>query len=547
MKKLEFKRIGILIGITLLVTLAIQTWRIGTQWELLKSELQQDIQQGFDRAVENYYAELAKSDVYALTDADYNFSATDSGTSDTTFMRRAVGSPLFKNTLKLQRKDAPGQENLVVKTSSSFDSLNSTAELAIFSPDKIPSAGAKIIEIRTLNTRAKDSLRIQTIDISPAVEKINRQQLDSIKVDQINKIQIFRGKDAVDSLNAIERFTSKIIFSIIRDTLDLPKLTKHLDTEFERSGIALEYHLHFADLNSDNLATVSIAKEFFLPYKVGSRSTFLPAGKSLDLYYDTSYLTLFKRGLVEALSSLLFLGILAFAFYYLYQTIKNQKEIAEIKQDLIANITHEFKTPIATTLTAIEGIQQFNPTKDPEKTDRYLDISKVQLQKLDQMVEKLLETAALDSDQLVLKKESIDPAPVLTQLVQKFHTLAPEKEFDLLLPPDCNPIEADPFHFEQVISNLLDNAVKYGGPRIQLRLAQSTATQIQVEDNGGNLIQEHAKHIFEQFYRVPKGNLHDVKGFGIGLYYVKKIMEKHGGNVSLQTSKNSTLFTTDWP
>ena len=541
MKKLEFKRIGLLIGITLLVTLAIQTWRIGTQWEILKSELQQDIQQGFDRAVENYYADLAKSDVFALTD----FKEKDSLASDTSFMRRAVESPLFKKTLKLQRKDPTGKENLVIETSSSFDSLNTPAELAIFSPDS--SAGAKIIAIRARRTRAMDSLRIQTIDISPAAETINRQQFDSIKVDQINKIQIFRGKDAVDSLNAIERFTSKIIFSIIRDTLDLPKLTKHLDTEFERSGIALDYHLHFADLNSDSLAAVSIAKEFVLPYKVSSRSTFLPAGKSLDLYYDTSYLTLFKRGLVEVLSSLLFLGILAFAFYYLYQTIKNQKEIAEIKQDLIANITHEFKTPIATTLTAIEGIQQFNPTNDPEKTDRYLDISKVQLQKLDQMVEKLLETAALDSDQLVLKKESIDPAPVLTQLVQKFQTLAPEKEFTLLLPPACSPIEADPFHFEQVISNLLDNAVKYGGSRIQLSLVQVQGHQIRVEDNGGSLRPEQENLIFDQFYRIPKGNLHDVKGFGIGLYYVKKIMEKHDGSVSLQTGPLSTTFTTNWP
>jgi signal transduction histidine kinase len=543
MKKLEFKRIGLLIGVTLLVTLAIQTWRIGTQWEILKSELQQDIQQGFDRAVENYYAELAKSDVFALTD----FKEKDSLASDTSFMRRAVESPLFKKTLKLKRTDPTGEQNLVMETSSSFDSLNTPAELAIFSPDSMPGAGAKIIEIRALKTKAKDSLRIKTIDISPVEETINRQQLDSINVDQINKIQIFRGKTAVDSLNAIERFTSKIIFSIIRDTLDLPKLTKHLDTEFERSGIALDYRLHFAELNSDSLARDSIAKEIVLPYKVGSSSNFLPAGKSLDLYYNTSYLTLFKRGLVEVLSSLLFLGILAFAFYYLYQTIKNQKEIAEIKQDLIANITHEFKTPIATTLTAIEGIQQFNPTNDPEKTDRYLDISKVQLQKLDQMVEKLLETAALDSDQLVLKKESIDPAPVLTQLVQKFQTLAPEKEFTLLLPPTCSPIEADPFHFEQVISNLLDNAVKYGGSCIQLALEQSEGHQIRVEDNGDSLRPEQEKLIFDQFYRIPKGNLHDVKGFGIGLYYVKKIMEKHGGRVVLQSNSQSTRFTTYWP
>jgi two-component system phosphate regulon sensor histidine kinase PhoR len=546
MKKLEFKRIGLLIGVTLLVTLAIQTWRIGTQWDILQSELNQDIQQGFDRAVENYYAELAKSDVFALTD----FTGKDSLTSDSTFMERAVDSRLFKQTLNLNF-DSLGKQQPGKNTRKSPASSSRQAEYAMFSPDSSLDVGIKVMEISAAYASKEiDSLSIKSINGSLSsfeTKPISRKSLDTIEVDQINKIQIFRGKTAVDSLNAIERFTSKIIFSIIRDTLDLPKLTEHLETEFERSGIALDYRLHFTDQQADSLGLDSTQNRIIFPEKVSSRSTFLPPGKLLDLYYAPSHLTLLKRGLIEVITSLLFLGILAFAFYYLYQTIKNQKEIAEIKQDLIANITHEFKTPIATTLTAIEGIQQFNPSKDPEKTDRYLDISKVQLQKLDQMVEKLLETAALDSDQLVLKKEGIDPAPVLTQLVQKFQTLAPEKEFNLLLPPSCSPIEVDPFHFEQVISNLLDNAVKYGGNRIQLRLAQSTATQIQVEDNGGNLNPEQAKHIFEQFYRVPKGNLHDVKGFGIGLYYVKKIMEKHGGSVSLQASKNSTRFTTDWP
>jgi two-component system phosphate regulon sensor histidine kinase PhoR len=465
-------------------------------------------------------------------------------------MERAVDSRLFKQTLNLNF-DSLGKQRTGKNTRKSTTSRSHQAEYATFSPDSSLDVGIKVMEISAAYASKEiDSLSIKSINGSLSsfqAKSINRKALDTIEVDQINKIQIFRGKTAVDSLNAIERFTSKIIFSIIRDTLDLPKLTEHLETEFERSGIALDYRLHFTDQQADSLSLDFTLNRISFPEKVSSRSTFLPPGKLLDLYYAPSHLTLLKRGLIEVLTSLLFLGILAFAFYYLYQTIKNQKEIAEIKQDLIANITHEFKTPIATTLTAIEGIQQFNPSKDPEKTDRYLDISKVQLQKLDQMVEKLLETAALDSDQLVLKKEGIDPAPVLTQLVQKFQTLAPEKEFNLLLPPSCSPIEVDPFHFEQVISNLLDNAVKYGGNRIHLRLAQSTATQIQVEDNGGNLNPEQAKHIFEQFYRVPKGNLHDVKGFGIGLYYVKKIMEKHDGSVSLQTSKNSTRFTTDWP
>lgn len=249
MNKLAFKRIGLLIGITLGITLSIQVWRMAAQWELLQAELKQDIQENLDHAVENYFAELAKSDVFALTDAKSTFSAADSVSRDSSFMRRAVESPLFKETLKLQRKDPSGKQNLILETSGQFDSLNAPAELAIFSPDSIPGSGAKIIEIRALKTRAKDSLRIQTIDISPAVETINRQQLDSIQVDQINKIQIFRGKTAVDSLNEIEQFTSKIIFSIIRDTLDLPKIKGHLERELQRNGIALEYGLHFADQN----------------------------------------------------------------------------------------------------------------------------------------------------------------------------------------------------------------------------------------------------------------------------------------------------------
>nr|WP_236025574.1 HAMP domain-containing sensor histidine kinase [Algoriphagus oliviformis] len=281
--------------------------------------------------------------------------------------------------------------------------------------------------------------------------------------------------------------------------------------------------------------------------KTVSRSTFFPPGQSLELYFENTALTLLRRGSVEVLTSFLFLAVIAFAFYYLYQTIKNQKEIAEIKQDLVANITHEFKTPIATTLSAIEGIELFNPENDAAKTSRYLGISKSQMHKLNQMVEKLLETATLDSEQVVLKKEKIETEPLLHQLVQKFQTLAPDKTIELILPSHCKAIEADPFHFENVLSNLLDNAVKYGGSQIRICLDQNGLNKIRIHDNGGNINSGQKERVFEQFYRIPKGDLHDVKGFGIGLYYVKKILEKHGGKVELETGKNSTAFITYWP
>ena len=163
------------------------------------------------------------------------------------------------------------------------------------------------------------------------------------------------------------------------------------------------------------------------------------------------------------------------------------------------------------------------------------------------MVEKLLETATLDSDQLVLKKEQIEPEALLRQLVQKFQTMAPEKHIDLTIPAHCKPIFADSFHFENVLSNLLDNAVKYGGNQIRISLDQNGMHKIRIHDNGGNISPEQKERVFEQFYRIPKGDLHDVKGFGIGLYYVKKILEKHEGKIELETGKNSTTFTTYWP
>jgi two-component system phosphate regulon sensor histidine kinase PhoR len=520
MNKLKFKRIGILIGMTLLFAIVMQTWRLVSLFEIIQNRLVADVQQSLDNAVENYYADLAKSDVIALTD---NF---------------------VKNNGKLQRVDSTSVE---VQKDSIFVFFDN--QTASDSTEKKVDFFTRVGKSKFINQH------LFTSDSGPEVSKkvtkieFNGQPdtLQFTDVDEINQIRIFRGKEAADSINNLEIFTSKIIISLIRDTLDFAKMDSLLVSELDRSGIIVNYKLNFKGKNPIDKDSVTLAKEENFPFQIVSRSTFLPPGKILEMYFENTALTILKRGIFEILTSLGFLAIIAFAFYYLYQTIKNQKEIAEIKQDLIANITHEFKTPISTTLSAIEGIQQFNPEKDPVKTDRYLGISKTQMLKLNQMVEKLLETATLDSDQLVMKKESIEPEPLLRQLVQKFQTLAPEKHIDLVMPANPKTIFADSFHFENVLSNLLDNSIKYGGDQIRIYLDQNGMHKIRIHDNGGNIPQEQKERVFEQFYRIPKGDVHDVKGFGIGLYYVKKIMEKHEGNIELETGKNSTTFSTYWP
>ena len=170
-------------------------------------------------------------------------------------------------------------------------------------------------------------------------------------------------------------------------------------------------------------------------------------------------------------------------------------------------------------------------------------MSSIQINKLHQMVEKLLETAMLDSEQLVLKKETVDIVDIAEKVVYKHQILAHKKElsFSTTLQP-CYA-NVDVFHFENVISNLIDNAVKYGGNQIEMNISSVLNTiEITVVDDGNGIEKNQKEKIFDKFYRVPKGNTHDVKGFGIGLYYCKKIIEKHEGVIGLTSDKSKTIF-----
>ena len=175
-------------------------------------------------------------------------------------------------------------------------------------------------------------------------------------------------------------------------------------------------------------------------------------------------------------------------------------------------------------------------------------MSSLQLKKLHQMVEKLLETATLDSEQLILKKEPIDIVEMTEKIVNKHQLLAKNKE--LLFSCNLKPIyiNADVFHIENVISNLIDNAIKYGGNSIEISInSVLKSTEIIIADDGNGIEKNQQEKIFDKFYRVPKGNTHNVKGFGIGLFYSKKIIEKHQGIISLSSDKNQTIFKINIP
>ena len=386
-------------------------------------------------------------------------------------------------------------------------------------------------------------------DYAKSNSKILRKSSDTLRFKNSNLTFIndstLKNIHTVLKRRLMKNITS-LYLSINNDTINFSKLNPILSEELKRKDFDFSYSLrHFVN---DSLINSFNGDQVFDNYfKTNAKSTFLRNNERLELTYPNAIKHIIMKGLTGILLSLILMLTIVLSLLYLFKTIKHQKQLAEIKNDLISNITHEFKTPISTINVAIEAIKNFNNPDDIEKTHNYLDISNDQLSKLNVMVEKLLETATLDGNNLDLKKELINVSELLNSLIEK-HKLQTKSKITYISTDNTINAFADPFHFENAVNNILDNAVKYGGQNIKVKLSQNKSNiTISISDDGTSLNNLHKEKIFEKFYRVPKGNTHDVKGFGIGLYYSKKVIEKHGGTVELQLTKLLATFIIHLP
>lgn len=244
--------------------------------------------------------------------------------------------------------------------------------------------------------------------------------------------------------------------------------------------------------------------------------------------------------------------ILAFAFWYLIRTIFQQKTLDEMKDDFTNNMTHELKTPIAVAYSATDAMLNFGQGENKERRERYLSITKEQLENLSSLVEQILSMSTERRLKLIFKKEDI-PIKSMLEVLTEQHRLKTEREviFNLDVQPDHLTIYADKTHLNNVISNLLDNAIKYSKEKVMIDIVVRKNNEyacIKVKDNGIGIAQDKLKFLFEKFYRVPQGNKHNAKGYGIGLFYVKTIIEKHGGTIDVvSTLGKGSEFTIKIP
>ena len=273
-----------------------------------------------------------------------------------------------------------------------------------------------------------------------------------------------------------------------------------------------------------------------------------PKDYFLSVYFPSQKQFLLKQGLLPLSASGLLMLILIGCFTYAVVVILRQKRISEIKNDFINNMTHEFKTPIATVSLATEALQDADLRKNEGIVDRYIQVIRDENKRLGMQVEKVLQIASLDKKDFRLKFETADVHDIIEKALVNIDILVQKRQGSItsqLLA--SNPIiEADKVHLTNIIYNLLDNANKYSPepPEIHIRTENiSTGVIIKISDKGIGMSREDIDKIFEKFYRVSTGNIHDVKGFGLGLSYVKNIVEMHKGTISVKSDlgKGSTF------
>lgn len=275
-----------------------------------------------------------------------------------------------------------------------------------------------------------------------------------------------------------------------------------------------------------------------------------PVTYKLELGNTVPYLL--KRIAQPLLFSVLLLGITLLSFVLLYRNLLKQRRLAEQKNEFISNITHELKTPIATVGVAIEALKNFNAIDDPKRTKEYLDISQNELQRLSLLVDKVLKLSMFEKKQMDLKFETIDLREVVDEVVDSLRLQLEKNRASLSVTQEGNTaMQGDRLHLLSVVFNLLDNAIKYSAtyPVIKVDiLEQDNQLLLTISDTGIGIEPGYQEKIFEKFFRVPHGDTHNAKGYGLGLSYVAQVVQKHKGNIQVESQPgNGTTFTITLP
>jgi len=353
-------------------------------------------------------------------------------------------------------------------------------------------------------------------------------------------------KDEAEIINPVKQISSNYFITTINDTVHPYLLETLLKNEFIERNINVDFEYVIYDCFTDSIVFgdfISLDKQE--QDQLQSKSYNIKwdrDGHYFGVYFPTKQSYIINEMGIWVFSSSIILIIIVF-FAYTINVILKQKRLSEIKNDFINNITHEFKTPISTISLSADVLLQKNIVNEPDRLTNYAKIIKDENKRLKNQVDKVLQLATLEKDKLKLENEELDLHEIINDSIKSFELLIKQQGGEIVcnLMADKHVINGDRVHISNILYNLIDNAIKYSPKNPKVEIATNNTDEqieISVKDNGIGIIEGSEKNIFEKFYREPTGNVHDIQGFGLGLNYVKTIVEAYKGKIKLISKEN---------
>ena len=342
------------------------------------------------------------------------------------------------------------------------------------------------------------------------------------------------------NVDAINRNSDNYYTIDFSDPIKTRNIEEYLVTEFRNQSLKEPFEYGIFDCNTDTLIFGKLIHTLDVQ-KIEQLKLKIPRGENfyLGILFPNKESYLFGDWTILAVFTIVTLIVLLF-FAFSILTILKQKQVGEIKNDFVNNMTHEFKTPIATIGLAADVLMKDNISQNPEKIFHYAQIISAESKRLKSQVETVLQVALTDAKKINLKIEPIDIHEIITEIIKNFEVRVQAKKGHLRsdLEAKNTIISGDRVHISNILHNLLDNAIKYCDKIPDILIGTKNRGQyieITIQDNGKGIASDNVHQIFEKFYRVSSGNRHDVKGFGLGLFYVKNMVNMHRGEITVKS------------
>lgn len=510
MNKYNLGVISVLVGVALVALIAVQIYWIQSSVKLKEEEFERSVNEAL-KSTANKLEKIAYSNKISK-----KIKLRKQGVKITKPALKTVSNPsgrdvqvrIFEElstdscgvvTSKMSQKEFVGD---------SVNSQNHFSPYELIDEQKTKESQAKsFANLRSELLQNKNEIVNDLYDelISINVYKDYKPKVDSLMLDTILKQELIEGG-----------ITTNFIYTISNKLSDSKTNGNYKEPQMDCDSVSCFFAINLSPNN------VYVTPQFL--------SVHFPNQKNYLL--KTMWIMLSVSGMV--------ILILIIAFYYTISTISKQKKLSLIKNDFISNMTHEFKTPISTISLASEMLSDSSVAKTPEKQTRFLKMIKDENKRLSILVESILQTSILDKGEFKLKLTQNNVHDIINEAIQNTHLLIEQREGSLTKQLNAKNavIKADKVHLTNIIFNLIDNAIKYtkNNPIIVISTKDTeNGIEITVKDNGIGINKDNQRKIFDKFYRVPTGNIHNVKGFGLGLSYVQAVIQKHNGTINVDS------------